>query len=442
MSDADTLSKLERINEKYQMFNDFCRDGELGDARFLFSAKDNLTSKEYETCAGSRILEGYHPVFDATCIAKLKAEGGKLIGKANMDEFGFGTFSTNSGFGIPRNPFDTSRSCGGSSGGSACAAAVLDDHISLGVSTGGSICCPASFCGTYGIVPSYGRVSRYGLIDYGNSLDKIGILAMDPKQMTKYLPVIAGKDREDPTSCVQPDLKITHRKMTSVAVPKEAVEGIAKDVLDAFNKALEDLKSMGIDVEYVDMPELKYAMPAYYILATSEASTNLARYVGMRYGHQDGDLTQKFDDYFTSFRTQYFGDEAKRRILLGTYTRMEGFRDRYYAKALQVRMVVIDAYKKVFKQHDAVLTPTMPFVSPKFDDISRMTPVESYKADFLTVPPNLAGTPHLNCPCGYNADGMPIGMQFVTDHWNEDQLLTMAEEWDKQFEVRKAEVSL
>ena len=162
----------------------------------------------------------------------------------------------------------------------------------------------------------------------------------------------------------------------------------------------------------------------------------------MRYGQQEGDLTLGFDDYFTSFRTEYFGDEAKRRILLGTYTRMEGFRDRYYAKALQVRLVVIDAYKKMFQQHDAVLTPTMPFVSPKFDDISRMTPVESYKADFLTVPANLAGTPHLNCPCGYNADGMPIGMQFVSDHWNEDVLLTMAEEWDKQFEVRKAEVSL
>ena len=442
MSDADTLSKLSKLNEKYQMFNDFCRDGELGDAKFLFSAKDNLTSEEYETCAGSRILGGYHPIFDATSIAKLKAAGGKLVGKTNMDEFGFGTFSTNSGFGIPRNPFDLSRSCGGSSGGSACAAAVLDDHISLGVSTGGSICCPASFCGTYGIVPSYGRVSRYGLIDYGNSLDKIGILSVDPKQMTKYLPIIAGKDMEDPTSCVQPELKITHKKMKSVAVPREAVEGIAKDVLEAFNKALEDLKSMGIDVEYVDMPELKYAMPAYYILATSEASTNLARYVGMRYGQQEGDLTLGFDDYFTSFRTEYFGDEAKRRILLGTYTRMEGFRDRYYAKALQVRLVVIDAYKKMFQQHDAVLTPTMPFVSPKFDDISRMTPVESYKADFLTVPANLAGTPHLNCPCGYNADGMPIGMQFVSDHWNEDVLLTMAEEWDKQFEVRKAEVSL
>lgn len=441
MSDRDTFSKLKEINSVYGMFHDF--GGEWSDdAEFLFSAKDNLTSKEFETCAGSRILEGYRPAFDATAIAKMKEAGGKLVGKTNMDEFGFGTFSANSAFEVPKNPFDLDRSCGGSSGGSACAAAVLDDHVSLGVSTGGSVCCPASFCGTYGIVPTYGRVSRYGLIDYGNSLDKIGLLAMDPAKLTEYLPVIAGKDPKDPTSCVQPELRTGHRKMKSVAVPREAVEGISADVLKAFEGALEELKSMDIDVEYVDMPELKYAMPAYYILATSEASTNLARYCGMRYGQQDGDLSLGFDGYFTSFRTKYFGDEAKRRILLGTYTRMEGFRDRYYAKALQVRLGVIDAYKKQFAAHDAVLTPTMPFVSPKFEDISAMTPVENYKADFLTVPPNLAGTPHLNCPCGYDGNGMPIGMQFVTDHWNEDLLLTMAEEWDGRFDVKHAEVKI
>jgi aspartyl-tRNA(Asn)/glutamyl-tRNA(Gln) amidotransferase subunit A len=162
----------------------------------------------------------------------------------------------------------------------------------------------------------------------------------------------------------------------------------------------------------------------------------------MRYGQQDGDLSLKFDDYFTSFRSQYFGDEAKRRILLGTFTRMVGYADRYYNKALRVRQSVISEYKKVYADHDAIVTPTMPFVSPRFDDIAKMSALDVYKADFLTVPANLAGTPHLNCPCGYNADGMPIGMQFVSDHWNEDVLLTMAEEWDKQFEVRKAEVSL
>ena len=442
MIGEEALPRLREINEKYQMFRAMTEDTGIGDAKFLFSAKDNLTSKDMETCSGSRILEGYRPVFDATPIANMRAAGGKLIGKTNMDEFGFGTFSTNSAFGIPRNPFDRERSCGGSSGGSACAAAVIEDHVSIGVSTGGSVACPASFCGTYGIVPTYGRVSRYGLIDYGNSLDKPGLLSVDPKKLREYLPVISGKDPRDATSMCQPDLDLNGDRIKSVAVPKQSLDGVSDDVTKAFNDALEILKGAGIDVNYVDMPELKYAMPAYYILATSEASTNLARYVGMRYGRQDGDMSKRFDDYFTEVRTGGFGVEAKRRILLGTYTRMEGFRDRYYAKALQVRLGVIDAYKKVFADHDAVLTPTMPFVSPKFSDIDKMTPVQNYQADFLTVPTNLSGTPHLSCPCGYDADGMPIGMQFVTDHWKENLLVNMAEDWDRMFEVRRAEVSL
>ncbi len=442
MSSQSSLSSLEKINSKYSMFNDFLKDGKDDGSRFMFSAKDNLTSIGFETCSGSKILEGYRPMFDATAISRMKDFGGRLIGKTNMDEFGFGTFSTNSGFGIPRNPFDLERSCGGSSGGSACAAAVIEDHVSLGVSTGGSICCPASFCGVYGITPTYGRVSRYGLIDYGNSLDKIGLLSSKASDLSKYLPVISGKDEKDPTSCSQPDLIIKKEKIRSIAIPQESMEGISEDVKRAFESSIETIKGMGMDIEIVNMPALKYAMPAYYVLATSEASTNLARYVGMRYGQQDGDLSLKFDDYFTYFRSQYFGDEAKRRILLGTYTRMAGFRDRYYAKALNVRMYVIDAYKQVFKEHDAILTPTMPFVSPRFDDISKMTPVESYQADYLTVPANLAGTPHLSVPCGYDRDGMPIGMQFVTDHWKEDLLLTMANEWDHMFDVRRPEVLL
>ncbi len=393
MSNADTLAGLKRLNDTYQMFRAFTTDTDPGDAAFLFSAKDNLTSKDFETCCGSRILEGYRPIFDAAAIADLRQAGGKLVGKTNMDEFGFGTFSANSAFGVPKNPFDRERSCGGSSGGSACAAAVLPDHVSLGVSTGGSVCCPASFCGVYGLVPTYGRVSRYGLIDYGNSLDKIGLLSRDPAKLKKYLPAIAGKDARDPTSGCQPPLELKGEKIRSVAVPREATEGLSSEVKKAFDGGLEILKSLGIEAEYVDVPELSYAMPAYYILATSEASTNLARYCGMRYGHQDGDYSLGFDAYFSSFRTAYFGDEAKRRILLGTYTRMEGFRDRYYAKALQVRMDVIDAYKRLFAAHDAVLTPTMPFVSPRFDDIAKMSAVETYKADFLTVPPNLAGRP-------------------------------------------------
>ncbi|MBR2348495.1 MAG: aspartyl/glutamyl-tRNA amidotransferase subunit A [Candidatus Methanomethylophilaceae archaeon] len=435
------LSKLKSVNDKYGMFHAMT-EKESVEGSFHFSAKDNLTSKDMETCSGSRILEGYRPAFDATAIAKMRAAGGELVGKTNMDEFGFGTFSANSGFEVPRNPFDTERACGGSSGGSACAAAVFEDHVSLGVSTGGSICCPASFCGVYGIAPTYGRVSRYGLIDYGNSLDKIGILSSKATDLRKYLGIIAGKDEKDPTSCVQPDFNPGYRKLGSVAVPKEGMEGLSKDVESAFRKSLETLESMGTEIEFVEMPSLKYAMPAYYVLATSEASTNLARYVGMRYGQQEGDLSLKFDDYFTSFRSEYFGDEAKRRILLGTFTRMVGFRDRYYAKALQVRKVVIDDYKRILATHDAVLAPTMPFTAPRFDDIANMSALDAYKADYLTIPANIAGTPHMSVPCGYGSDGMPIGMQFVADHWDEEILLSVAEDWEKVFESKKPEVTI
>lgn len=440
MSTGSVLASLRGLNSRYGMFHAMTDETDPGDARFLFSAKDNLTSADMETCAGSRILTGYRPAFDAAAIERMRAAGGMLIGKTNMDEFGFGTFSTNSAFEVPRNPYDTGRACGGSSGGSACAAAVIEDHVSLGVSTGGSICCPASFCGVYGIAPTYGRVSRYGLIDYGNSLDKIGVISAGAADLRRYLGVIAGRDERDPTSCVQPEMSDAHRRMRSVAVPRDGLEGLSEEVSRVFGEALESIRSMGIDVEEVDMPSFRYAIPAYYVIATSEASTNLARYVGMRYGVQEGDLSLKFDDFFSSVRSENFGDEAKRRILLGTFTRMVGYRDRYYAKARQVRQLVIDDYRRILADHDAVLTPTMPFTAPRFGDIERMTALESYKADYLTVPPNLAGNPHISMPCGYDSDGMPVGMQFVGAHWDEDVLLTMAEEWEGAFELRRPKI--
>lgn len=432
-----TSDSMKKANEKYEMFTSFVDDVPEGKT---FSAKDNLTAIGMETCAGSMILKGYRPLFDATAISRMR-EAASLIGKTNMDEFGFGSFSVNSAFGIPKNPFDRERSCGGSSGGSACAAAVFEDHISLGVSTGGSISCPAAFCGIYGMTPTYGRVSRQGLLDYGNSLDKVGVLAADADDIWNVMSRISGKDPKDPTSCVQPELKRSASMVKSVAVPKDSLDGVSKAVAEAFDDGLEMLRSMGVDIDYVDIPAFKFAVPAYYIIGSSEASTNLARYCGMRYGQQDGDLTLRFDDYFSYFRSKYFGKETKRRLLLGTYARMAGFRDKYYTKALQVRELVINEYKKVFEDHDAVLTPTMPFISPKFDEISKMSTLDIYCADRLTIPANLSGMPHLSVPCGYS-DGLPIGMQFVSDHWNESLLIKTAEEWDSSFETKRAEVVL
>lgn len=437
-------AQLRAINDKYRIFNQLIdRDMLEADdsSSFTFSAKDNLCTKEFQARAGSKILEGYRPPFDATPVRKLREEGGLLLGKTNMDEFGFGTFSTNSGFDIPLNPFDTGRACGGSSGGAAAAAALIDDHVALGVSTGGSISAPASFCGVYGITPTYGRVSRYGLIDYGNSLDKVGLLSRSMSDIKKLLLAISGSDPKDPTSCTQPRLSITKKKIKRLALPKEAMANISPEVESAFRDALDTLSGLGIEVDEVSMPSLRFAMPAYYILATTEASTNLARYCGMRFGVPERNVSQHFNDFFSSVRSECFGQEAKRRILLGTFCRMVGFRDKYYLKSLAVRQLITKEYQSVFADHDLIVTPTMPFVAPRFEEIAKMKPLEMYSADFLTIPPNLTGLPHLSVPCGY-APTMPVGMQFVAPHWDESGLISMGEEWENVFHLRNAEVSL
>lgn len=435
------ISRISALNEKYSIFARMADDPKT-DSEFLFSAEDNLTSKDIETRCGSRILDGHRPVFDAYVIEKMKAYGGELIGKTNMDEFGAGSFCTNSSFGVPKNPFDMERSCGGAAGGSACAAAVIEDHISLAASTNGSICCPASFCGVFGLAPTYGRISKFGLVDCSNSIDKVGLISSDPKRIAEFLPVISGKDARDPTSCAQPPLELKGRKIKTVAVPKDALSNLSKDVASCFDSSLDALKGMGIEVDTVEMPSLKYAQPACTVIAAAEASTNLASYVGMRYGQQDGDLSLKFDDYFTSVRTEYFGEEVKKRIILGTFVRMGEARERYYMKSLKARHLVISCYKKVFEDHDAVLTPTMPIISPRFDEISMMTSAGSDQAGQLTAPPDLAGMPHISVPCGYSGNGMPIGMQMVTDHWNEDPLLTFANDWGSVFDIKRPEVTL
>jgi aspartyl-tRNA(Asn)/glutamyl-tRNA(Gln) amidotransferase subunit A len=252
----------------------------------------------------------------------MKQAGGQLVGKTTMDEFGFGTFSTNSAHGVPLNPFDKERSCGGSSGGAGAAACLIPGHVALGVSTGGSISGPASFCGVVGLTPTYGRVSRYGLIDYGNSLDKVGLLARSASLVAKHFRTIAGPDPKDPTSCAQPSLPGKGNTPGSLAVPIEALQNLSPAVSRSFQEALSKFKDLGVEVHEVSMPSLRFSLPAYYILATSEASTNLARYCGMRFGRREEELNQHFNDFFTGVRSESFGDEAKRRILLGTFCRM------------------------------------------------------------------------------------------------------------------------
>lgn len=439
MSSPEVLELIRHAQQRHRAFTETVDAIEAGG--FLFSAKDNLCALGFQARAGSAVLDGYRPPFDATAVHRLRSAGGQLVGKTTMDEFGFGTFSTNSAHGVPLNPFDLERSCGGSSGGAGAAACLIPGHIALGVSTGGSISGPASFCGVVGLTPTYGRVSRYGLIDYGNSLDKVGLLARSASLVSEHFRTIAGPDPKDPTSCAQPPLPGRGRMPTSLAVPSEALANMDPRVRDGFQAAVSRLRGMGIEVTEVSMPSLRFALPAYYILATSEASTNLARYCGMRFGRREEELNQHFNDFFTGIRSESFGDEAKRRILLGTFCRMVGFRSRYYLKSLAVRQMLIDEYRGVFQEHDAVLTPTMPFPAPRFEEIGRMRPLEMYGADFLTVPPNLTGMPHISVPCHY-ADGLPVGMQLVADHWKELDLLEAAQVWETAFPYRFPEVVL
>lgn len=429
-------ARLRALDRKYNFFVTIAkpqRSGSKGKlSRFLVSVKDCICVEGLQSAAGSRILEGYLPTFQSTVVARVMGEGATVIGKTNQDEFGFGTFSVNSGYGIPKNPHDPSRSCGGSSGGAAGLTAALSDnipHIALGESTGGSISCPASFCGVVGLTPTYGLVSRYGLIDYANSLDKIGPIAKSVKDCALMISVIAGFDPRDSTSVDQKPgnyAKGLDRgvKDLRIGIPKEYFgrgvdPGVAKSVWSGIKK----LESLGAVYQEISLPSTKYALSAYYIIACAEASTNLARFCGMRYGASlpiSGD--GNFNEYFSRVRTKYFGQEAKRRILLGTYARMAGYRDRYYLKAMKVRTLVIQDFKKAFKRFDALAAPTMPVIAPKFSEIEKMSPVQQYMMDVLTVAPNLAGIPHMSVPCGF-VKGMPVGLHLMADHLQEGKVL-------------------
>lgn len=429
---AALTEKTSALNETYNFFQflaDFRQRAAAEQPLFGLpvSVKDCICVKGMQSSAGSKILQGYMPPFDATAVSKIKESGGRILGKTNQDEFGFGTFSTNSAYGIPKNPLDPQRTCGGSSGGAAGITAALKmPHIALAESTGGSISCPASFCDVVGLTPTYGLVSRYGLIDYANSLDKIGVIARSVYDAALMLSVIAGHDPKDSTMLdkkMHDYTKHASKKELNgvrVGVPKEYFQNVEEAVAKSVWHAIEKLESLGASCKEFSLPTTKYALPSYYIIATAEASTNLAKYCGMRYGlHLD--LKGNFNEYFSEVRTAGFGQEAKRRVILGTFARMSGYRDQYYLKALKVRTLIINDFKKAFSKFDVLAAPTMPIQPPKFSEIEKLTPLQHYQMDVLTVPVNLAGMPHVSVPCGDMT-----GLHIMADHMQEGRLIEAA----------------
>jgi aspartyl-tRNA(Asn)/glutamyl-tRNA(Gln) amidotransferase subunit A len=416
------------MKNEYNHFNHIVEKPAKG--KFFISVKDCICVKDMPATAGSQILDTYVPRFDATCVKRLKEAGGVVIGKTAMDAFGFGSFNVNVGLDkqIPVNPFDKNRVCGGSSGGAAGFTQICtENHVALAESTGGSIACPASFCGVVGLTPTYGRVSRYGQIDYASSMDKIGPMAKTVKQCAEVLEIISGADGKDAT-CVEKskDFASVLGKKPSlrIGVIKEAFgEGVDKDVAAAVREATAQLGG----TQEVSLPlTMKYAVPVYYLLAMTEASTNLAKLCGLRYGQESDPVGKSFNEYFTEIRSTHFNEEAKRRIIIGTFARMAGFRDAYYIKAAKVRTLIIEEYKKLFKKYDVLISPTMPIVAPTFAEIKKLSPVQNYMMDFLTVGPNLAGLPHLSMPCG-KKNGMPIGMMLIADHWQEKRIIQVGD---------------
>lgn len=390
--------------------------------------KDNILIDGTTCTAGSKILKNYIAAYDATVIKKLKKAGTVFLGKTNLDEFAMGTTTENSAFGPTLNPHDHSRVAGGSSGGSAAAVAAGLAVFALGSDTGGSIRAPASWCGVVGLKPTYGRVSRHGLIAMASSLDQIGPLTKNVEDAAIILNAIAGHDPMDSTSSPRavPDFTaklsqpITGMK---IAVAKEFfAAGLNPDVAKTVERAISKLQMLGAHIDYVSLPLTDYALAAYYIIVPAEISANLARFDGIRYGHSSKNGKTLLETY-TESRAEGLGNEVKRRIMLGTYTLSAGYYDAYYLKAQKVRALVRQSFDKIFESYDVIVGPTMPLVAPKLNELS--TPLENYLADVYTVQVNLAGLPAISVPCG-NADGLPVGLQIIGKHFAEETILKTA----------------
>ena len=392
--------------------------------------KDVLVMKGAPATAGSKILEGYRPPYDATAVSKLEAAGAVLLGKLNCDEFAMGSSNENSAYGPVRNPVDTERVPGGSSGGSAAAVASNMAVATLGSDTGGSIRQPASFCGVVGVLPTYGRVSRYGLIAFASSLDRVGPFAANVRDAATMLGVIAGQDPKDATSSPAPvpDYAVESDKGAEglrIGVPAEYfAEGLDPEVRAAIEKGIDSLKAAGCAVKRVGLPHTRYAIPTYYLVATAEASANLARFDGVRYGYRSP-ASDTLSAMYSHSRDEGFGAEVKRRILLGTYALSAGYYDAYYLKAQQVRRLLAEEYLRAFAEVDAIVTPTAPMAAFRLGEKTG-DPLAMYLADIYTVTASLAGICGVTVPCGATQAGLPVGMQVLAAHLNEGTAFRVA----------------
>ncbi len=392
--------------------------------------KDNLLTRGIRTTSGSKMLAEYFPPYDATVVERLTRGGTILMGKTNLDEFAMGSSTENSAFYPTRNPWDLTRVPGGSSGGSAAAVAAGEVVLALGSDTGGSIRQPAAFCGIVGLKPTYGSVSRYGLIAFASSMDQIGPLTRDVTDSALVLNQLIGYDPRDSTSVRRGTEDFTQALITDVkdiklGVPQEYFEqNIHPEISQLTYKAIRILEKLGAQVEEVSLPHTEMALPTYYILAPAEASSNLSRFDGIRFGKRAHEVTD-LNDLYSLTRSEGFGSEVKRRIMLGTYTLSVGYYDQYYRKAQKVRTLIIEDFARVFANFDVLISPTTPTTAFKLQE-NLQNPLAMYKSDILTVPANLAGIPAISIPIGFDSTGLPIGLQILGKHFAEATLLRVA----------------
>lgn len=426
----NAYKEAKSLQEKLDMGEDI---GILGGVPV--AVKDNICTDGINTTCASKMLENFVPIYDATVVTKLKEAGAIIIGKTNMDEFAMGSSTESSYIKKTKNPWNLEKVPGGSSGGSAVTVSSDMVFASLGSDTGGSIRQPASFCSVVGLKPTYGLVSRFGLIAYASSLDQIGPFTKNVEDAALMLNVISGYDKHDTTSANIEKKDYTKALVNDVSnikigIPHDFVkDGVNEDVKNAYENAIKLLENAGAKIVDVDLEYAKYSLATYYIIATAEASSNLGRYDGIRYGYR-ADEFNDLEDLYNKSRTEGFGEEVKKRIMLGTYVLSSGYYDAYYKRAQQVRTLIIDNFKKAFEKCDAIVIPTAPNTAFKFGEKTQ-NPLEMYLEDIYTVPVNIAGLPAISVPGGFDSSNMPIGIQFISNSFEEEKLLKIAYTFEK-----------